>query len=223
MIPLRRRAVLPPGHWWIAYRHHGHLVVAVSTLVPPNSRLEHELVREAVRAWRHQQRKGLVLLPAPIAGGAGVGWLVRQFRRPAVAAGATVAAAGIALAAVVTEIPKHPPHRPPTAVAPPARSTPNPSRPGLRPPVSPAPRHPQSVRPQAARTRPQPTHSVVSVSTGAVRVDPQRLPVRVPVRVPPVHVAPPKVPHPPVVGRPPTGSQCRLVELQLGHLAHVCL
>lgn len=219
MIPARRRATLPTGHWWIAHRDHGHLIVTVSTLVPPGSRLEHDLVREAVRAWRHQQRKGLILAPAPIAGGAGLGWLARQLRRPTVAAGTAVAAGGIAFAAAVTltEPPK-PAHRPPVAAAPP------PASPRVSAPPHVAPSHPPAPR------APGKTRSRQPAAATPVSVDLPRAPVRLP-KVPPVRVRPPVLKPPvPAVSVPPVtaplpvkAAQCRLVEIKVGKLAHVCL
>jgi hypothetical protein len=223
VIPERRRAVLPPGHWYLVHQsNRGHLVVTVSALVPPGSRLEQEVVREAVRAWRRHQRRGLVLLPAPIAGGAGLGWLARQFRRPTMAAGATVTAAGMAWGAV-TLLPSHTPHRPPAAEA------------ALAPPTAPAPRHhtvphrpakPAPQRPGPARPQVSQPHAVAAVSTTRVSVHPARLPVRLPVHVPPVHWTPPRLPKPPVkvplVSSPVTATDCRLVRLEL-KVVRVCL
>jgi hypothetical protein len=218
MIPVRRRAALPAGHWWIAHRDHGHLTVTVSSLVPPGSHLEHELVREAVRAWRHQQRKGLILAPAPIAGGAGLGWLVRQFRRPTVAAGTAVAAGGIAFAAAVTltEPPK-PAHRPPVVAAPP-------SSPRVSAPPHVAPSHP-SVPHAPGKTRSRRPAAATPVSVGLPRA-PVPLPKVPPVRVRPPVLRPPvpTVSVPPVPLRPPVkAAQCRLVEIKVGKLARVCL
>lgn len=222
MIPVRRRAPLPAGHWWIAHHDHGHLIVTVSALVPPGSDLEQDLVREAVRAWQHNKRKGLVLLPAPITGGAGLGWLVRQIRKPAVATGTAVATVGVALAVTLTELPHQAPYRPPVAAAPPVMpEVPGPGHDTTpRRPVA-APQHPGPVSPQ-----PSQAHAVAAVSTSRVHVDPARLPARLPVRVPPVHWTPPKVPGPPVKVPPPPPvkvTDCRLVELHVGKLVRVCL
>jgi hypothetical protein len=221
VIPVRRRAVLPTGHWWIAHHQHGRLIVTVSALVPPNSELEHELVRGAVRAWQQHKRKGLILAPAPIAGGAGLAWAARKIFRPQVGAGAgaVAAAAGIALAAVVTltEPPKPAPHRPPVAAAPPAE----PATPGHRTtpqrPAKPTPQGPGQSRPRVSGPV-----TVAAVSTSRVHVDPARMPVRLPAHVPPVHVTPPKLPDPPVTVTPPVkATGCRLVTLEL-KVVRVC-
>jgi hypothetical protein len=66
---------------------------------------------------------------------------------------------------------------------------------------------------------------VAAVSTSSVRVDPARLPVRLPVKVPPVHVKPPKLPDPPVTVTPPPpvkATNCRLVTLDL-KVVRVCV
>lgn len=221
MIPARRRAVLPPGHWWVAHRRHGRLIVTLSAAVPIDSDLEHKLVCDAVRAWKQHQRRGLMLLPAPIAGGGGLGWLLNQLRRPAVAAGIAVAAAGIAVAAVtVVETPGHAPHRPPAAAGPPAAPR------GSQPPRTapkPTPSRP-SVPKQAPKSRPdRPDPGVGVAEPVAARVTAPRVRVRVPpvrVKVPPVHVTPPPVKTPPP---PVTAASCRLVRVDVGQLVRVCL
>jgi hypothetical protein len=218
VIPIRRRAALPPGHWWIAHKRAGFLVVTLSVVVPVGSDREQELVKRAIRAWRHHQRRGLVLLPAPIAGGAGLAWLVRQFRRPTVAAGAAVTAASVVFGAV-TLLPSHVPNRTPTAAEPPARST------APAPKHTTVPHHPAAPpRPGLARPRASQPHVVAAISTSHVRVDPARLPVRLPVRVSPVHATPPRLPDPPVKLTPPptvTATDCRLLRLEL-KVVRVC-
>ena len=219
MIPIRRRAVLQPGCWYIASKHHGWLVVTLSAAVPHDSELEHQLVRDARAAWKQQERRGLTLAPVPVAG-AGLGWLLHQARRPVFAAGTAVAAAGVMLAAVtIMEVPGHPP----AAAAPPASP-----RAGQTPPTIPGPLPPSGPRRQTPETPARPAPGTVAAAS--VRVKPSgkvkvRLPVgrvgaRLPVSgVPPVHVTPPPAAQPP----PVVAAGCRLVRLQVGRLVRVCV
>lgn len=213
-IPIRIRTDMPEDLAWIITKKRGRLVVYLARNIP--AELEQEYVRQAVKAWCRRHGWILGLPPVLAAGGAGLGWLIRQFRRPALAAGTAVTTvAGVALAAVtLTDPPHHPaPHRPPAAAAPPSK--PAPRTPSHRPRATP----PHTTKPDlpAATERPEPA---ASSSSRGVAVDEVGR-----VRVPPVRVRPPvTVPTPPVVPTVrPTRQGCRLAQVEVGKLVRVCL
>jgi hypothetical protein len=223
VIPDRRRAALPAGHWWIVDEHQGHLTVTLSAAVPCDSALEHELVQAATRAWRRHNRPGLILLPIP-AVGAGVAWAARKARQPVAATGVVVGAAMVAAAAVValSGPDTRPPQHGPLAVAPPVDPTarlperiPKPYKPA--PQQSTGPDRPGSSAPRPAPSGPRPRAGGGVLAAGDGRSSGPGKPRSGKPPVPEPPSAPP--PKPP----PPTAAGCRLVEVNVGHLVRICL
>lgn len=217
MIPTRLRAHLPVGHWWIVRERRGRLVVILSALVPIDSALEDQLVRDAARAWRRHRRKTRVL---PIAGATEL--VARQARRPVTAAGAAVVTASLVIAGGVAVTQVQPQHSPVyRASSPPAQPGPAARLPG-KPSRSSPPRRAVPGRPstpvQVVRDHHDKTPTLASP-----RMLPVGWQVRLPVRR--LHVRPPhmpvKVPRVPV--RIPAVRRRRLVDVRVGRLLHLFL
>lgn len=215
MIPKRIHRDLPDDWRWIITDHPRQLTVYLAADVPPDGPLEQHFVRQATRAWRRRHYPGpLVILPIAASGAA---WAARKVRQPLTATGVVAGTAMVALGAVTLTDPNGHHHRPPTAEAP--RMQPSTPRRDTTPHKPAKPPHP---KPDRARPRPSPPRPAAGASAGSVRVDPPRLPVDLPVDVPPVKVTPPQ-PKPPAALPPPTASTCRLVEIHVGKLVRICL
>jgi hypothetical protein len=213
-VPVRRRAQLPPGHWWLAFaessRPGARLVIVISDRVSAGSRLERRLTRQAMRAWYLRRARGL--LAPPIAAIGGISWLARYAHRPSVAGGMAVTMTGTAAVLAIALSPAATPDRR-VPVAPPRQAPPG---------SSPAqPRHPAPSAPDRGAGPLVP----VPVSTRALPVRlrhtlHRRITLPSPVTVPPVVTDPP-VRVPPVIQ--PATSSCRVVLLQAGRLVRICV
>lgn len=137
-IPYRSRGPVPDDAIWMLRCLNGHLGIDLADVIPPDTDLEHQLVKRAARAWRRSDRGRataiVAILTVPLA------WLWGH--RQTAIAGLTGAGLAAAMTAALL-LPGHQHHQPPgTAPAwPPVVPSPSPEPP-RHPPSSKAPKPP---------------------------------------------------------------------------------